>query len=74
VGTDGEGWGLREEGISEMTKAERHQKLVDAVMNAIEDLFSDTRVSRETTYADLKDVIDACNIKIGCLKSDGLKE
>ena len=57
-----------------MTKAERHQKLVDAVMNAIEDLFSDTRVSRETTYADLKDVIDACNIKIGCLKSDGLKE
>lgn len=51
-----------------MTKREtQHDRKVKAVEAAIEELFADTTVDRETTANDLRDIIDDLRIKLDAL-------
>lgn len=47
-----------------------HQILVDAASRAIDELFSDTSVSLETTKGDLEVLRDEIDMKIECLDLD----
>ena len=42
----------------------RHARLVQAVSEAIENLFSDTTVEKDQTCDDLRDIICDCRMKI----------
>lgn len=47
-----------------------HKTLIQAVEEALDDLFSDTTVSRNTTYGDLSDIRANIDIKMESLKED----
>lgn len=50
--------------------SKRHDELVKKAEKAIDNLFSDTSVSREQTRESLEEIIDAIQMKIDSLKDD----
>jgi hypothetical protein len=51
-----------------------HKQLLQSAEKAIDDVFSDTRVSRKTTYVDLQDLRADIDIKLEALKADMKRE
>ena len=56
--------------ITEPVRRTLHLQLVQAAEEAIENLFSDTRVSQEETLNDLHDLRSQIEIKMQCIARD----
>ncbi len=50
--------------------SKEHRRKLEAAEKAIEDLFSDTSVSQESTLQDLGDLADQIRVKQECIRSD----
>jgi hypothetical protein len=48
----------------------KHDKLYDRVIAAIDDLFSDTSVSQDTTIISLNSIAEECGAKIQAIRAD----
>jgi hypothetical protein len=49
-------------------KNKKHELLIEKAKEAINDLFSDTSVSKNETKGDMEDLLDEIQIKISTLK------
>lgn len=52
------------------SKRNPHDELVGKILEAIENLFSDTSVSQERTMDDLGEIISDCEMKIMAIRED----
>jgi len=51
-----------------MSKSKKHEQLIEQAKQSIDNLFSDTSVSKQQTLEDLNDLVDEINFKIETLK------